>query len=99
MVQKFDFDGFRSTSTVVTLSNDIGSKLIGLNNQNSVFKLYTMSRGNVNFWISCDSPFKLMSIADYLSEYEGYTKKTVTFEYTPIEAKTYFPIARLRLRQ
>lgn len=79
MVQKFDFDAFRSTSTVVTLANDIGSKLIDLKNQNSVFKLYTMSRGNANFWISSDSPFKMMSIADYLSEYEGYSKKNITF--------------------
>ena len=99
MIQKFDFDGFRATSTVVTLSSDISSKLIQLNNQNSVFKLYTMSRGNTNFWISSDSPFKMLSIAEYLSEYEGYNKKNVSFEYPPIEAKTYFPLARLRLRQ
>ena len=99
MVQKFDFDSFRATSTVVTLSSDISSKLIQLNNQNSVFKLYTMSRGNTNFWISSDSPFKMLSIAEYLSEYEGYNKKNISFEYPPIEAKTYFPLVRLRLRQ
>jgi hypothetical protein len=99
IVQKFDFDSFRATSTVVTLSSDISSKLIHLNNQNSVFKLYTMSRGNVNFWISADSPFKMLSIADYLTEYEGYNKKSVAFEYPPIEARTYFPLVRLRLRQ
>lgn len=99
LVQKFDFDSFRATSTVVALNSDISSKLIELNNQNSVFKLYTMSRGNANFWISADSPFRMMSIADYLTEYEGYSKKNLTIEYPPIESKTYYPLARLRLRQ
>lgn len=84
---------------MVTLNCDISANLIHLNNQNSVFKLYNMSRGNVNFWISGDSPFKMLSIAEYLSEYEGYNKKNLTFEYPPIEAKTYFPVFRLRLRQ
>lgn len=79
MMQKFDFDGFRATSNVVTLNQNISSKLISLKNQNSVFKLNTMSRGNYNYWISADSPFKLLSIADYLTEYEGYTKKNVIF--------------------
>jgi hypothetical protein len=79
LIQKFDFDSFRATSTVVTLNRDISANLIHLNNQNSVFKLYTMSRGNVNYWISADSPFKMLSIAEYLTEYEGYNKKNVTF--------------------
>lgn len=69
LLQKFDFDSFRSTSTVVTLNSDLSSKLIELKNQNTVFKLYTMSRGNYNYWISCDSPFKLISISDYLTDY------------------------------
>lgn len=99
LVQKFDFDSFRATATAVSLSSDLSSQLLQLNNQNSVFKLYTMSRGNAHFWISADSPFKLMSIADYLTEFEGYTRKSLTFEYPPIEARTFFPLARLRLRQ
>lgn len=78
-MQKFDFDSFRSTSNVVTLRSDISSKLIELKNQNSVFKLYTMSKGNYNYNISSDSPFKLLSIADYLTEFEGYSKKNITF--------------------
>lgn len=58
-----------------------------------------MSRGNYNYWISCDSPFKLISISDYLTDYEGYTKKNITFEYPAIEARTYFPLIRLKLKQ
>lgn len=99
ILQKFDFDSFRATSNVVTLNQDISSKLINLKNQNSVFKLYTMSKGNYNYWISSDSAYKLLSISDYLSEYEGYTKKSITFEYPPIEANTYFPLIRLKLKQ
>lgn len=41
----------------------------------------------------------MLSISEYLSEYEGYNKKNLTFEYPPIEAKTYFPLIRLKLRQ
>jgi hypothetical protein len=69
IVQKFDFDSFRATSNVVTLNQDVSSKLINLKNQNSVFKLYTLSKGNYNYWISCDSAYKLLSIGDYLGEY------------------------------
>lgn len=79
ILQKFDFSSFRATSSVVTLSSELSSRVIELQNQNSVFKLYTMSRGNYNYWLSCDSPFKLMSIADYLTEFEGYSKKALTF--------------------
>lgn len=66
ILQKFDFDSFRATSNVVTLDKEISSKQIDLKNQNSVFKLYTMSKGNYGYWISSDSPFKLLSISDYL---------------------------------
>lgn len=69
MLQKFDFDSFRTTSNVVTLDKSLSAKLINLKNQNSVFKIYSMSKANYNYWISCDSPYKLTSIADYLTEY------------------------------
>lgn len=84
ILQKFDFDSFRSTSNVVTLDKSIISTMLDLKNQNTVFKLNTMSKGNYSYWISSDSPFKMQSISEYLCEYEGYTKKSITFEYPPI---------------
>jgi hypothetical protein len=84
---------------VVTLNSDISSKMIELKNQNSVFKVNTMSKGNYNYWISSDNPFKLVSISDYLCEFENYQKKNITFEYPPIEARTYFPLSKLKLSQ
>jgi len=69
LLQKFDFDVFRATSSVVRLDKNLSSKLLSLKNQNTVFKLYTVSQGNYNYWISADSPFKLLSIADYLTEF------------------------------
>lgn len=71
--------------------------MIHLKNQNSVFKLNTMSKGNYTYWISSDSPFKLLSIADYLCEFEGYQKKNITFEYPAIENSTYYPLAKFKL--
>lgn len=84
ILEKFDFDSFRSTSNVVTLDKNIASTLIGLKNQNSVFKLNTMSKGNFTYWISSDSTFKMQSIAEYLCEYEGYNKKNITFDYAAV---------------
>jgi hypothetical protein len=62
MLQKFDFNQFAVTSTLVKLSKIMDSKLLHLKNQNNVFRLYTMCKGNFNYQISCQSPFKLMSI-------------------------------------
>ena len=73
--------------------------MIELKNQNSVFKVNTMSKGNYNYWISSDNTFKLVSIADYLCEFENYQKKNITFEYQAIEGKTYFPLSKLKLSQ
>jgi hypothetical protein len=41
----------------------------------------------------------MLSISDYLTEYEGYTKKNITFEYPPIEANTYMPLIKLKIAQ
>lgn len=97
ILQKFDFDSFRSTSNVVTLDKSIVSTMLNLKNQNTVFKLNTMSKGNFSYWISSDSPFKMQSISDYLCEYEAYQKKTIIFEYPPIEGGSYYPLARIKL--
>ena len=55
LLQKFDFDAFRVTSDVVCLDKTISSHFLPLKNQNSVFKIYTVSRGNIAYWISADS--------------------------------------------
>ena len=67
LLQKFDFDAFRVSSEVVRLHKHISSKLLSLKNQNTVFRLYTASKGNYGYWISADSSFKMLSIADYLT--------------------------------
>lgn len=66
ILQKFDFHQFTVKSDVVKLDQIIDSKLVTLKNQNNVFKLYTMCKGNFNYHISCGSSFKLMSIGEYL---------------------------------
>lgn len=65
---------------------------------NSVFKLYTMAKGSYLYYLSCAVPIKLISIADYLTEYEGYHKKQIPIEYPSMESKGNFVIGRIRIR-
>ena len=58
--------------------------MLELQNQNSVFKLYTMAKGNYTYWISSNSKIKTLSIADYLTEYESYGKKSLSIDYAPL---------------
>ena len=99
LLQKFDFDAFRVTSEVVRLQSHISGQLLSLKNQNTVFRLYTASKGNYGYWVSADSPFKLLSIADYLTEFEGYSSKSVACEYPAIQGGSYFPLLRLKIQQ
>lgn len=75
MLQKFDFDGYRTTSTVSKLDTIMNSTFLELKNQNNIFKIYPMSKGRYAYWISCSAPYKLMSIAKYLEEIENYSSK------------------------
>lgn len=77
MLQKFDFDSYRTTSNLITLNSALSSTFLNLPNQNSIFKLYTLSKGRYAYWISSSSPYKMLSIADYLTEYEGYSSKSL----------------------
>ena len=98
MLQKFDFDSYRTTSNVSTLSKIISSTYLDLPNQNSVFKLYTMSKGRYAYWISSSSPYKMLSIADYLTEYEAYTPKTFAVEYPPLEENCYQTLSKIKIK-
>jgi len=40
---------------------------LNLNNNNSVFRIYTISKGKYAYWLASDSKYKLLSIADYLT--------------------------------
>ena len=63
VLQKFDFDQFSVTSNVTKLSQKLDSSYLNLKNQNNVFKIYTMCKGNYCFWVSSNAKFKLMSIS------------------------------------
>lgn len=69
MLQKFDFESYRTASNVTTLSKPLSSTYLSLNNNNSVFRIYTISRGKYAYWVSSDSKYKLTSVADYLTEF------------------------------
>lgn len=97
MLQKFDFESYRTTSNVVTLNKSIASTYIQLKNQNSVFKLYTMSKGRYSYWLGSNAPYKLLSIAQYLTDYEGYTIKNIPIEYPALENATYSQLARIKI--
>lgn len=81
MVQKFDFESYRTTNNVITLDKSIASTYLQLKNQNSVFKLYTMSKGRYCYWLGSNAPYKLVSIGQYLTDYEGFTSKNFSVEY------------------
>ena len=98
MLQKFDFDAYRTINNVTTLSKILSSTYLNLPNQNSVFKLYTMSKGRYNYWISSNCPYKMVSVADYLTEYEAYTSKNFTVEYPPLEENCYQSLCRIKLK-
>ena len=66
ILQKFDFDQFSVSNNVTKLTNKIDSNNLTLKNQNNVFKIYTICKGNYSYWISSNAKFKLMSISDYL---------------------------------
>ena len=97
MLQKFDFDSYRTTSNVTTLSKILSCTYLNLANQNSVFKIYTMSKGRYAYWISSDSPYKMLSIADYLTEYESYSSKIFTVDYAPMEENCYQTLCRIKI--
>lgn len=40
-----------------------------------------------------------MSILEYLEEFEGYKKKTISIEYPAIEGKSYLPISRFGIKE
>ncbi len=98
ILQKFDFDQFLVSSNVTKLTGKLDSTLLTLKNQNNVFKIYTMCKSNCCYWVSSNAKFKLMSISEYLEEFEGYKKKTIPIEYPAIEAKAYLPIARFAIK-
>ena len=43
-----------------------------------------MCKSNFCYWVSSKAKFKLMSISDYLEEFEGYKKKIITIDYPAI---------------
>ena len=98
MLQKFDFDAYRTTNSITNLSKILSSTYLSLPNQNSVFKIYTMSKGRYAYWISASSPYKMLSIADYLTEYESYASKSFTVEYPALEENSYLPLCRIKIR-
>ena len=56
-----------------------------------------MSKGRYAYWISSDSPYKMLSIADYLTEYESYSSKTFTVDYAPMEENCYQTLCRIKI--
>ena len=99
MLQKFDFESFVTTSNKVVLRDPLEATLINLPNQNNIFKIYTFAKSNYLYWISSSNKFKLLSISDYLTEYENYGKKNISIEYPPMEAGIYNNLVKLKVQQ
>jgi hypothetical protein len=67
-----------------------------LSNQNHVFKVLTVSKGGYCYWISSNAKFRLASVASYLTDFEGYTGKSVQCDYPAVEAEKYNMYFRLK---
>jgi hypothetical protein len=50
------------------------------------------------YWIACDTKYKLMSTAEYLTEFEGYSLKNFVMEHSGIEKGVYSVVGRVRVR-
>lgn len=98
MLQKFDFESYRTANNIVTLNQPLSSTYLKLNDNNSVFRIYTISRGKYTYWISSDSKYKLVSMADYLTEYEAYSPKNFTIEYPALDKKSFTVLTRIKIK-
>jgi len=96
MLQKFNFDEFSTIDSTPALDENISCLSLKLSNQNHVFKVLTLSRGGYCYWLASNSKFRLCSIASYLTDFEGYTSKSVSCDYPAVEADKYQLYFRLK---
>ena len=96
MLQKFNFDEFNTIDSTAALDDNISCLSLKLSNQNHVFKVLTLSRGGYCYWLASNSKFRLSSVAGYLTDFEGYTSKTIPCDYAAVEAEKYQLYFRLK---
>lgn len=96
MLQKFNFDEFSTIDSSGALEENISCLNLRLSNQNHVFKILTLSRGGYCYWMASNSKLRLTSIASYLTDFEGYTSRTLACEYPTVEAEKYQLYFRLK---
>lgn len=56
-----------------------------------------MSKGRYCYWLGSNVPYKLVSIGQYLTDYEGYTAKNLPIQYPALEGSTYNQLARIKI--
>lgn len=89
IVQKFQFDNLETVKNFRTLKENIDSLHILLENKNHVFRIMVNSPLGYTIWLSCLNSFKVMSISDYLTKYEGFTSKCFNIEYPALDKERY----------
>jgi hypothetical protein len=57
-----------------------------------------MSKGRYSYWVGSNASYKLMSIAQYLTDFEGYSAKVFNIEYPALEGKVYSQLARISIK-
>lgn len=96
MLQKFNFDEFSTIENTRVLEENISCLNLQLSNQNHVFKVLTVSPGGYCYWLASNAKFRLTSVANYLTDFEGYNSKTVPCDYPAVEADKYQLYFRLK---
>ena len=84
LIQKFDFDRFAALANFEPLDNPGECKLLELPNENQVFRLLCLSFSRFIVSIYSRSPFKVMSIPEYLTSIENWKEEKVQLKVPQI---------------
>jgi hypothetical protein len=72
--------------------------MIPLDNKNHIFRLNIFSPLAYTLWTTSTNSVKMMSIYDYLSEFEGYKGKSFSIDYPSLLGKKYFTFFRFKVQ-
>ena len=97
IVQKFDFQNLEVIKNFKTLSENMDSLHLLIENKNQVFKIMVNSPLGFSLWVSSYNNFKMMSISDYLTKYENFNTKAMVCEYPAVEKEKYHVFFKYRI--
>ncbi|EGR31119.1 hypothetical protein IMG5_117620 [Ichthyophthirius multifiliis] len=99
ILQKFNFQQFCSYYEYPLFKENQSCQLLKLENKNHVFKIQAYTPVAYSLSISSNNNFRTCSIANYLTEYEGYQLKSFNIDYNAFEQNKYNMLFRFRIQK